>query len=138
MAGCLQLRRGRHGQMTVIAVVPRRSWIWMLPAGVWSGRAGSVTATNSELSDFIATVLSRASCRQRCTTLALMPCAIAIFATDAPGSSHSASTRAFASAPYRRLIAVLSLPIVSTYSYVDTILAGTEARFKMRSPGPYD
>jgi len=46
-------------------------------------------------------------------------------------------TRTFASAPYRRLVAVFSLPIASTYIYVDTILAGGEALFKMGSPGPY-
>ena len=39
-----------------------------------------------------------ANWRQRCTTLALMPCAIATLATDAPGASHSHLTWAWNSA----------------------------------------
>ena len=57
---------------------------------------------------------SRANCRQRCTTLALMPCAIATLATDAPGSLHAATTWAFVAALYRRRVSVFSLVIVST------------------------
>ncbi len=50
---------------------------------------------------------------------------------------HLDDTRAFASAPYRRLVAVFSLPIAAIYFYVDTILAGAEGRFKMGSPEPH-
>ena len=57
---------------------------------------------------------SRASCRQRCTTLALMPCDIATLATDAPDPSHSATTCAFTVVLYRRRVSVFSLVIVST------------------------
>ena len=53
-----------------------------------------------------------------------MPCDIATCATDMPASSHCASTIALNCAPYRRLVFPLSLVIVSTYSYVDTILPG--------------
>lgn len=52
-----------------------------------------------------------ANCRQRCTTLALMPRAIATLATDAPGTSHSATTSDFSSSLYRRRPTILSLPI---------------------------
>jgi hypothetical protein len=80
----------------------------------------------------------RASCRQRCTTLALMPCDIATLATDAPEASHSAITCACSSALYRRLDpvpkAALSPVIVSTYSYVDTILQAPMLKIKMGLP----
>ena len=60
-----------------------------------------------------------------------MPCDIAACATDMPGWSHCASTIALNCDPYRRLVFPLSLAIVSTYSYVDTILQTSGARFKM-------
>ena len=64
----------------------------------------------------------RASLRQPCTTLVLMPCDIATLATDAPGTSHSATICALNSTPHRRRTTVLSLVIASTYSFVDTIV----------------
>ncbi len=79
----------------------------------------------------------RASCRQRCTTLSLMPCDIATCATDMPGSSHCASTIALNCVPYRRRVFPLSLVIVSTYAYVDAILPGRGEGFKMRWPDAY-
>jgi hypothetical protein len=48
--------------------------------------------------------------------LALIPCAIATLATDAPGRLHSARICAFSSAPYRRRLRLLSVSIVSSYS----------------------
>lgn len=56
--------------------------------------------------------------------VSLIPCDIATWATDIPGSLHCASTIALNWRPYRRLVFALSLVIVSTYSYVDTILPG--------------
>jgi hypothetical protein len=44
-----------------------------------------------------------------------MPCDIATLATDAPGSSHSATTCAFTAALYLCRVCVFSLVIVSTY-----------------------
>jgi hypothetical protein len=69
--------------------------------------------------------------------LALMPWAIATLATDAPGSSHSASTCAFCASLYRRLV-FLSLVIASTYRYVDSILVVGNPSFKMTLPDAYD
>lgn len=51
--------------------------------------------------------------------LVLIPCAIATLATDAPGALHSAITCAFTAVPYRRRVAGLPLPIVSTYLLTD-------------------
>src|SRR6266850_3869720 len=82
-----------NGQLTVIAVTPRRiSTRMSLPL-----REGllvvSATGTNSLRGAGAATGRhSRTTCRQRCTTLSLIPCDIATLATEAPGSSHSAST----------------------------------------------
>src|SRR5574337_359931 len=80
------------GQVIVIVVVPRRSWIWMPRSCVGGTLAGSDTGTNSPAAAGSAASPWRASCRHRCTTLALMPCDIATLATDAPGASHSAIT----------------------------------------------
>ena len=90
-----------YNQVMVIAVEPRRNSIRMSPAGAGSGAASSDTGMNSRTR--IGSLAwpswpSRANCRQRCTTLALMPCAIATFATDAPAASHSAITWDFTSA----------------------------------------
>jgi hypothetical protein len=63
-----------------------------------------------------------------------MPCDIATLATEAPGAPHSATTCAFSSSSYRRRVAALSLAIVSTYAYVDTILPACAVNFKMGSP----
>jgi hypothetical protein len=80
---------------------------------------------------------SRASCRQRCTTLSLMPWDIATWATDTPGSSHCASSSALNCAPYRRRVFLLSLVIPSIYFYVDAILPATAGNFKMTWPDAY-
>jgi hypothetical protein len=66
-----------------------------------------------------------------------MPCDIATCATDMPGSSHCASTIDLNCDPYRRRVFPLSLVIVSTSFYVDTILQTSGARFKMTSPDGY-
>jgi hypothetical protein len=68
--------------------------------------------------------------------LALIPWAIATLATDAPGSSHSASTCDFCASLYRRLV-FLSLVIASTYRYVDSILVAGDSSFKMTLPDAY-
>ena len=60
--------------------------------------AGSDTGTNSPVIVAGAPRPSRASCRQRCKTLALMPCDIANLATYASGAPHSAITCACSSA----------------------------------------
>jgi hypothetical protein len=86
------------GHVIVIVVAPRRSSIWMSPAVPGGDAAGSDTGTNSAVIVAGALPPSRASCRQRCTTLALMPCDIATLATDAQGAPHSASTCACSSA----------------------------------------
>lgn len=64
-----------------------------------------------------------------------MPCDIATLATDMPGSSHCGSTIALNCDLYRRLVCPLLLAIVSTYSYVDTILQTSGPSFKMTWPG---
>jgi hypothetical protein len=86
------------GHVIVIAVAPRRSWIRMSHAFAGGNIAGSDTGTNSPVAVARAGRASRAGCRQRCTTLALIPCNIATLATDAPGASHSANTCACNSA----------------------------------------
>ena len=43
------------------------------PASARVGSAGILTGTNSEVLALMATLVLRANCRQRCTTLALMP-----------------------------------------------------------------
>ena len=53
--------------------------------------------------------------RHLCTRLALSPCACATAATDAPGSAHAASTRAFNSSACRRLGALVPVCMVSTF-----------------------
>src|SRR6266850_7956233 len=82
-----------NGQLTVIAVTPRRISTRMslpLSEGLL---VVSATGTNSLRGAGAATGRhSRTTCRQRCTTLSLIPCDIATLATEAPGSSHSAST----------------------------------------------
>ena len=80
-----------------------------------AGVSVSETGTNCPAFADLGAVVSRANCRQRCTTLALMPRAIATLATDAPPSSHSASTCNLCSSLYRRREAGFSLPIMSTY-----------------------
>ena len=52
--------------------------------------------------------LAGAACASVCTMLALMPWAIAIFATEAPGAAHSASTSAFNSGLCRRRVRFLA------------------------------
>ena len=54
-----------------------------------------------------------------------------------PGSSHCASTIALNCCSYRRRVLPLSLVIVSTYSYVDTILPGQAGQFKVSWPDAY-
>lgn len=102
------------GQVTVIETAPRLSSTRM-SAGVAAGAAGlgSGRAMNSLVFEVPSLEPARKSCRQRCTTLALMPWAIATVATDAPGSQHSASTCAFFVALYRRRV-FFSLVIAST------------------------
>ena len=72
------------GQLIVIVVAPRRSSNWMSRTVVGGDIAGSDTATNSAVNFAAAPRPSRASCLQRCTRLALMPCDIATLATEAP------------------------------------------------------
>ena len=85
------------GQVTVTAVGPRRNWIWMSGTLSCAGTSVSETGTNCPALSDLGTEELRASWRQRCTTLALMPRAIATLATDAPTASHSASTCNFCS-----------------------------------------
>jgi hypothetical protein len=66
-----------------------------------------------------------------------MPSDIATCATDMPGSSHCANTIDLNCDPYRRRVFPLSLVIVSTYSYVDTILPGRAGQFKVSWPDGY-
>jgi hypothetical protein len=56
-----------------------------------------------------------ATLRHLWTTLALVPCAIATAATEAPGWEHSSSTIAFSSALCRRRESFLESVMVSTY-----------------------
>lgn len=79
-----------------------------------AGCGGIATATNSRDLATVPCLPSRASCRQRCTTLALMPHDIATLATEAPGASHSAITSLFSSSLYCRRPTAMSLAIVST------------------------
>lgn len=80
----------------------------------------------------------RASCRQRCTTLALMPraiAALATMATDAPCSSHAANTLGL----HRRAVPPPGHHLLACHrvhpSDVDTILAADSGRFKMTLVG---
>ena len=59
--------------------------------------------------------------RYLCTGFALRSCARATAATEAPGSSHAASTQALSSAAWRRRGALL-ICMVSTSNIVDTML----------------
>jgi len=66
-----------------------------------------------------------------------MPWASATFATEVPGAAHSASTWAFNASLYVLRLAGLSLAIVSTCDYVDTILAAAMPQIKTGWPGAY-
>jgi hypothetical protein len=87
------------GQLSLTVTPPRCSSTSMERSST-VGRTGGATATGTDCSDTVTTPASRASLRQPCTMLALMPCAIAPLATEAPGRSHSARICTFSSAPY--------------------------------------
>jgi hypothetical protein len=80
----------------------------------------------------------RSRLRQLWTTLALMPCDIAIFATEALGRSHSARIFAFNSGLCRRRVRLEVVVIVSMMLLMDTIVVGYDFGFKMGSPRAYD
>lgn len=68
-----------------------------------SAAAGNASAMNSPTAPSAAGACAPAWLRRhRCTRLAFKPCACAIAATDAPGTSHSARTAVFNSALWRR------------------------------------
>lgn len=119
------------GQVIFMAVAPRRSSIWMSAGACAGGDGVGVSDTGMNCGALEATGLAgkiaglgvgttpaalrpRASLRQPCTMLAFNSCDIATFATDAPGSAHSASTCAFNCALCRRRNTGLSSAIVST------------------------
>ena len=79
------------GQVMAMVVMPRRISIRM-SAQSWCVGADTDTGTNSLT--LTEPGLSRASRRQRCTTLALIPCDSATLTTDAPSGAHCSSTRA--------------------------------------------
>ena len=93
---------------------PRRSSTSMARL---SGNCSTVgaTTTGRNCSDTAAAPASRASLRQPCTMLALIPCAIATLATDAPGTAHLAKICAFRSALWRLRLRLFCLSIMSSY-----------------------
>ena len=112
---CAKSPAALTGQVMFSTTAPRHNSMRM-SAGVATGQIGTANASamNSPVLAASQDLSSRASCLQRCTTLALTPCAIATLATDAPGSLHAATTWAFVAALYRRRVSVFSLVIVST------------------------
>jgi putative transposase len=83
------------GQLTVMAMAPRRSSTWMSRLAAEPGAVGvDASDTGTKPLEFAGTdgLPSRSNCRHRCTSLALMPWARATFATEVPGASHSAIT----------------------------------------------
>lgn len=99
--------------------------------------AGNVTATNSELSDLIATVLSWASCRQRCDVDIVKCCRC-----THPQLAGAVGLNGIDFCCSEYLIKLVSRRSPTSWGqfipYVDAILAGAEALFKMGSSGPYD
>jgi hypothetical protein len=88
------------GQVMAMVVAPRRSSIRMSAPSWCVERAGELTETGTNSPTLIgrAAAPSRSSRRQRCTTLALMPCDSATLATDTPGAAHCLSTQALSCA----------------------------------------
>jgi hypothetical protein len=77
--------------------------------------AAIVIGTRSPIVAGAARPPRRSILRQLWTALALTPCDIATFATEAPGPPHSTRIWRFSSALKRRLVGRFSLPNVSTY-----------------------
>jgi hypothetical protein len=79
-----------------------------------TGGTTGATATGTNRSGTVAVLASRASLRQPCTMLALMSCAIATLASDAPGCSRSTTIYAYSCAYLwrLRLFCVSSCPAI--------------------------
>src|SRR5439155_1754302 len=103
------------GHVIATDVVPRRSSMRMSAAATGvDGASGSAMNRSMLGAGVAASSQGLARRRHLCTRLAFRPCASATLATDAPGAAHSASTRAFRSAPWRRREEGLESCMVST------------------------